>query len=138
MPGEDVGVDDLLSDEATIVADDGDGGDGDDSTAEFLEKVFDTLDERGYLDAMVTQQLDLDGQNANVPSEVAGSEGGGDPTASEGSPVDDLDADTVATFGKVVIDEMGDVPISKVVKLAESNPEMVDQAIQHAVGGGEQ
>jgi hypothetical protein len=137
MPGEDVTVDDLLSDETTIVSDDADD-DGDDSTAEFLEKVFDTLDERGYLDAMVTQGLDLDGEAANVPNEATGGGSGGDPTSGGGVTADDLDAGTVATFGKVVIDEMGDVPISKVVKLAESNPQMVNQAIQHAVSGGEQ
>lgn len=135
MPGSDVSLDDLKADQdAALGGDD----DSDDSTAEFLEKVFDTLDERGYLDAMVAQQFDLDGvqsgtgETGDVPAAV--DPDGGDPTGAASA--GEVDAEAVARFGKLVIDNMGDVPMSKVVKIAESNPQTVNQVIQQATQGG--
>jgi len=95
----------------------GSSSSSDESGGEWLVSLFDKLDERGYLDAYMAQQLDVD-----VPTEVEASGGGGD---GDGS----LEAGDVAQFGKHVIDEVGDVPISKVVRFAETNPETVNQLI---------
>lgn len=112
---------------ADLAADDSSdsGSGGSDDTGEWLGDLIDRLDERGYLDALITRQLDLDSQpmtDDTADGEVpAGENGGGD-----------VDAEAVAQFGKMVIDQVGDVPMSTVVQYAENNPEVVDNLIQEA------
>ena len=98
--------------------DSGDGG-------EWVGRLFDRLDERGYLDAIIAQQFDVP---MNDESNI-------DPDDSTDSENDSLDAGDVAQFGKLVIDNVGDVPMSQVVKYAENNPDVVDRLINKAMDG---
>jgi hypothetical protein len=91
---------------------------------EWVREVFDRLDERGYLDALMAQQLDLDPGAAGVE---ATPDGGGEGAA-------DLGAEEIARFGKLVIDNVGDVPVSTVVQYAENNPDTVDALVTRALG----
>jgi hypothetical protein len=125
----DLTIDDLAADEGATV-ESGGSGDGGDS-AEWIGDLIDRLDEKGVLDALIAQQVGADpealaGEAPEVESDHAGDAG----------VETDLDADTVATFGKIVIDQYGDVPISQVVKAAESDPEAVEEAIDAALGAG--
>lgn len=92
---------------------------------EWIGRLMDRLDERGYLDAIIAQQFDVDmtDSNQNV-----------DPTGSTDGENNTLDASSVAQFGKLVIDNVGDVSMSKVVQYAESNPQVVNQLISEAMG----
>lgn len=97
------------------------------STAEWVDKLFDKLDEKGVVDAYIESQLglnDIDMSNSDKPSIEGDSDG-------ESGGID-LGAGDIAHFGKLVIDNVGDVSMSTVVQYAESNPEMVDKLIQKA------
>lgn len=122
-------IDDLAADDGAST-DDGGGSGGD--TADWVGDLIDRLDEKGVLDALVAQQVGLDPSEAVAPEPDAG---GADAAADAGGA--DLDAATVATFGKLVIDNVGDVPVSEVVKYAESNPETVERMIDAATGGAD-
>jgi len=115
----DITLDDLAADQAA--EQDDDDGDSAEGVARFLDKWAERLDEKGMLDAFLAKQMDMDATDIN--------------TDDGGEQGDELDADAVATFGKLVIDNVGDVPMSKVVKYAESNPQMVNQMIKRATGG---
>lgn len=103
-------------DEPEPEPDDGDGG-------AWVKELFDRLDERGYLDAMIAQQFDLDPDAGVEASPDGGAEGAAD-----------LGADEIARFGKLVIDNVGDVPVSTVVQYAEENPDTVDALVSRALG----
>lgn len=97
------------------------------STAEWVDKLFDKLDEKGVVDAYIESQLglgDVDMSNNDKPSIEGDSDG-------ESGGID-LGAGDIAHFGKLVIDNVGDVSMSTVVQYAENNPEMVDKLIQKA------
>jgi len=120
-------LDDLVRDATPDGSDDSGGGDsgssGDDGGGlEWVGEVFERLDERGFIDAYMSEQLDID------PGEAT-ADVSGDP--------DDLAADDIAAIGKQVIDHMGDVKISKIVRMAETNPQTVDKLIQAHTGGVE-
>lgn len=129
----DLTIDDLAADEgATVESGGGSGDDGD--AAEWIKEVFDRLDEKGVIDAYLQQQMGAD-PDALADEAPAVDAAPADDAADAGVGTD-LDADTVATFGKIVIDQYGDVPISQVVKAAESDPEAVEEAINAALGAG--
>lgn len=87
-------------------------------TGEWLVEIFDRLDERGLVEPV------LFGPDSNINQTPSA-----EPPEQDGDGVD-LDADAIADIGKTVIDTMGDVPISEVVKYAEQNPEQVNQLIE--------
>jgi hypothetical protein len=119
-----------LAADAEVEPDDG----GSDSGGSDLVELFEFVDERVGLERMLMSQMDMgdlpegagDGAGDGVPTDGARTDGGGSGGA-------DLSAESIAQFGKLVIDEFGDVPVSKVVKFAESNPEQVNEAISEQV-----
>jgi hypothetical protein len=125
----DLTIDDLAADEGATVESGGSGDGGD--TAEWVTDLIDRLDEKGVLDALIAQQVGADPEALAAEAPAVESD-----HAADAGVETDLDADTVATFGKIVIDQYGDVPISQVVKAAESDPEAVEEAIDAALGAG--
>lgn len=115
----DITLEDLAGSGGGTDEQDADGGGG---GGEWVGKLFDRLDDKGYLDAIIAQQFDVD-TDMTQPDE----------TADDGE-TGSIDAETVAQFGKMVIDQVGDVPMSEVVKYCESNPAVVNNIIQQATG----
>lgn len=95
------------------------------STGEWLVEIFDRLDERGLVEPV------LFGPDSNISKQTPD----GQPAEQGGGDGMELDADAIADVGKTVIDTMGDVPISEVVKYAEKNPEQVNQLIEQKLEG---
>lgn len=100
----------------------------DESTGEWAMKIFDRLEEKGLLEPI------LFGPESNI-SETQTPAGEGQTTEGGESGEVAVDADQIAEIGKTVIDTLGDVPISEVVKYAESNPEQVNQLIEQQLEG---
>jgi hypothetical protein len=125
----DLTIDDLAADEGATV-ESGGSGDGGDS-AEWVTDLIDRLDEKGVLDALIAQQVGADPEALAAEAPAVEADHGGADAAEAG-----IGADDVARIGKVVIDQYGDVPISQVVKAAESDPEAVEEAINAALGAG--
>lgn len=112
--------------ELSDLADNNDTDTGDDSGGnEGLSRIADYMIENGYLDAMMAEQF-----GANMTQQPSNPGGGGDSSDDSGG---DLDSEAVAKFGKQVIDQVGDVPMSTVVQFAENNPEQVDALIEQVV-----
>jgi hypothetical protein len=128
MSGTDLTIQDLAADgDAGGSSDDG-GGDG---GGEWMVDLFDRLDDRGVLDLLIAEQFDVDPSAvADGPVEDVETDATPDPAGG-----DALDADTVARAGKLVIDTLGDVKMSQLVKLAEKNPEKVDRLIRQGLDG---
>lgn len=126
----DLTLDDLASPDGTDTEPEAqDSGTDDDSGGEWIGKLIDRLDERGMLDAIIAQQFDLDTSamnDANIDPD--------DDSTDAETDAAELDAADVAQFGKLVIDNVGDVPMSQVVQYAEGNPKVVNQLIQEATG----
>lgn len=120
----DLSIQDLKADMDAQLPDDPDSEDG---GGEWVRELVDMLDQRGYLDPLIEQSLGVQGPAGSAPVQADG----GDP-APEPAGVD-LDADAVSQFGKLVIDSVGDVPMSTVVQYAESNPDQVDRLIEQAL-----
>lgn len=115
---------DLTLEDLSGSGDDGDDSDGESgSNSEWVGSLIERLDERGYLDALIAQQLDVDMTDTPAITDD-GDENSEQTTSGE------LDHETVAHFGKLVLEEVGDIPISQVVKFAEANPDQVDNLIQ--------
>lgn len=112
------GTAEAAADAAQEAAGDGKG------TGEWAMEIFDRLDDRGLLEPM------LFGPDSNISKQEPSDQGG---DGEQGGGVD-LDADAIADVGKTVIDTMGDVRISEVVKFAENNPEQVNQLIEQKMG----
>jgi hypothetical protein len=103
------------------------------------------LDENGYLQQLLAasnlgpngggKQPGSDGpMNAEQARAAVGGEQLPSTDGGQKDSAPSLDADNIAQFGKLVIDEFGDVPVSQVVKIAEANPGQVNQAIQQQLG----
>lgn len=104
----------------------GEAAEAEKGTGEWLSEVIDKLDEKGLIepilfgpDSNISQESSPD-QAANVDPKEAPAE---------------IDAEQIAKFGKLTIDYVGDVPISEIVKLAEEEPEKVNQLIETQLGG---
>lgn len=93
----------------------------DDSTGEFLIRAMEMMDSKGLLEPLLfgPEQASNIQQASPDPESGDGDDGG-----------EQIDATVIADVGKQVIDTVGDVPISEVVKMAENNPEQVDMLIQ--------
>lgn len=122
----DLTLDDLASPSTNDDGDDVEAtNDGDSGGGEWIDRLMNRLDERGYLDAIIAQQFDVNmNDNAVDP--------GNDNSSTDTE--DGLSAANVAQFGKIVIDNVGDIPMSQVVQYAENNPDVVDQLINRAMG----
>ena len=98
----------------------------DESTAEWANTLVERLDEKGVIDAVIAQQMGVDMNDTNRTPTDSSTD-----TDTEAD-VAGLDAGDVAQFGKLVIDNAGDVSMSKVVEYAENQPELVNRLIQQA------
>jgi hypothetical protein len=115
---------DLAADAEVDTSDDGDSGGSD------LVELFEFVDDKVGLERMFMQSADLGGGDGSAPAEVpARTDGAGAEGDAGGAGGPELNADNVAQLGKLVIDEFGDVPVSKVVKFAEANPSELNAAI---------
>lgn len=94
------------------------------ATGEFLLEVYERLDEKGLVEPILFGPDSNISQRDAEPVEQGGGEGDDDP---------DLDAEVIADAGKTVIDTLGDVRVSELVKYAENNPEQVNQLIDQQV-----
>lgn len=122
----DITIEDLKADMESQT----DTGGGEESGGEWINELIDTLDSRGYLDPLIQHSLGMEDMNPSTGAAPA------EPAETDGGSVA-LDAADVAQFGKMVIDSVGDVPMSKVVEFSESNPEQVNQLIEQATQGQE-
>lgn len=118
----DLSIEDLKADmeEQNDSAEDSGGG-------EWISDLVDKLDDRGYLDPLIQHSLGVDGSPTTGASNVepVETDGGGESSG--------ISAGDVSKFGTMVIDSVGDVPMSQVVKFAEDNPEQVNQLIEQAM-----
>jgi hypothetical protein len=105
------------------------GGESGESGDSFL-KALQYIDSRVGLDRLAAAQGIIPEQAVESAGDVPATDGSGD---AERPP---LTASSIAQFGKILLDQQGDVSISQVVKFAESHPDRVNQAIAQAVGDG--
>jgi len=125
-----LGLRDLVADDEAEV-DDGGGGSGD------LLDALQFLDDRVGIQRLLAASphldldLDLDGVepasgDGTVPTTDGGQVGG--TTGVE------MNAGNISQFGKVVLDQYGDVPVSQVIQAVEANADEVNDQIAAAVG----
>lgn len=103
------------------------------STAEWMFKLVDNLEQRGYLGPLLFGPdgvKELEG-SAPAPADTATNEATGGGT--------DISAEAIADIGKEVIDHVGDRKLSEVVTMCEERPEQVNMLIDQKLGndGGE-
>lgn len=132
-PGTDISLGDLAAGAAEETASEGAASAAadaatDESTGEWAMKIFDRLEEKGLLEPILFGP-DSNIKESQTPTSESQTSDGGE---SDRRPVD---ADEIAEIGKTVIDTLGDVPISEVVKHAEENPEQVNQLIDKKLEG---
>lgn len=96
-------------------------------TGEWLLEFTERLDDKGLLEPLLFGPENAGQSNGEVPA--------GRPDQGEGPP--EINAETVASIGKKVIDTMGDVKISQVVIYAEENPEQVNRLIEQELEEGQ-
>jgi len=92
------------------------------SSSDFLLEIVDRLDEKGILEPALfgpDKAQELNKENTQ-PVKSGDKSGSKDPK---------IDADKIAELGKKVIDSVGDVKMSQLVKYAEANPEEVNQLL---------
>jgi len=101
-------------------------------TAQWFMELVDRMDQKGYLGPMLfgPEGMDQMGGSApqQAPAETAATGGG----SSDGM---DLSAESIAEFGPLVIDKLGDRKISEIVQLCRSHPDRVNQLIESELGG---
>lgn len=96
---------------------------GDENTGEWMMELVDRLDDKGLLEPIL---FGKDGAIPDADASVAdqAGEGGGEGGSKQ------FDADTLASIGKKVIDQAGDLQISQIVQLAEQHPDRVNAMIE--------
>lgn len=102
---------------------------GGESTAEWMFKLVDRMEERGYLGPLLFGPDGMKELEGSAPEPA----GGGPVEAGGGGK--EIDADAIATIGKEVIDQVGDRKLSEVVVMCEQKPTMVNQLIDQQLGG---
>jgi hypothetical protein len=107
--------------EAASEAADAEGGD----TAKWLVELYSEMKDDGTLQAILfgpegaeqlKQQQQPQQMNPDTPTDM-------DPTEA-------IDAETIANVGELVIDEIGDVPLSTVVTACKERPATINQVIE--------
>lgn len=102
-------------------------------TAEWFMELVDRMDQKGYLGPMLfgPEGMEQMGGSApeQAPAEATAATGGG----SSGDM--DLSAESIAEFGPLVIDKLGDRKISEIVQLCRKHPDRVNQLIENELGG---
>jgi len=92
---------------------------GDSDTGKYIVEIYEKLEDRGLIEPI------LFGPDSGLQEREREPDDDRDGEAGE-----ELNAETIADAGKTVIDTMGDVRISELVKFCESNPEQVNQLIE--------
>jgi len=130
MSGNDYSLSDLAAD-AGVSPD----SDAESSGGSMLDAMR-FLEDRGYLKQILAAS-DMGGQigETNADAQAIDTMENTDTPTDSGDNVE-LDAQTISQFGRLVIDEFGDVPVSQVVKFADSNPDQLNQAIHDQLGDG--
>jgi hypothetical protein len=107
--------------EAATEAADAEGGD----TAKWLVELYSEMKDDGTLQAILfgpegaeqlAQQQEPTPTNSDMSDQI--------------DPTDAIDAETIANVGELVIDEIGDVPLSTVVTACKERPATINQVIE--------
>ena len=99
----------------------GDSGGSDGSSESFLDLVQ-YLDESGYLGPIMFGKDALGDDSGGIDMDD-------DPETTETGELT-LNAENIARFGSEVVDNIGDVPLSRVVQFAENNPDRINAAVE--------
>jgi hypothetical protein len=108
-------------------------------TAKWLTELYSQMREDGTLQAILfgpeaaqemdRQQVDPRQQQMQEPTTNAETEA----PSEQVDPTDVIDAETIAAVGNVVIEKVGDMPISQVVEACEERPATINNVLeQHA------
>lgn len=102
---------------------------GGESTSEWIFKLVDRMEERGYLGPLLfgpDGMKELEGSAPAPAGDGAAVEAAGGGT--------EISAEAIADIGKEVIDHVGDRKLSEVVTMCEQRPEQVNMLIQQKLG----
>ena len=103
---------------------------GGESTAEWMFKLVDNLEERGYLGPLLFGPDGMKELQGSAPAPA-----GEDVEAAGGGT--EINAESIADIGKEVIDHVGDRKLSEVVTMCEQRPQQVNMLINQKLGNEE-
>lgn len=98
------------------------------STAEWMFKLVDRMEERGYLGPLLFGPEGVKEMQGSAPAPA----GEGNAEATGGGT--EISAETIADIGKEVIDHVGDRKLSEVVAMCEQRPQQVNMLIDQKLG----
>ena len=101
---------------------------GGSDTAEWMFKLVDNLEQRGYLGPL------LFGPDGVKELQGAAPAPAGEQAAAPAGGGTEIDAESIASIGKEVIDHVGDRKLSEVVAMCEQRPEQVNMLIDQKLG----